>query len=267
MSVKTSAHQMVGFNAFNPTTGTARLVGGMQYQITGTYTALSLNGATITPDASGYFTPSANGTLTVTGGNSTDTCVHIVWDGERDGDYEAYQKWTYPLDSDLELRGIPKLDASNNLYYDGDTYEDDGTVTRKYGIRAYQSGDESDTSVITDKTNTVYPLQTPTTETADPYQNPQIVDDFGTEEYVDERTVAIPVGHDTEYMNNLKAKLEMAPDSPDGDGDYIVRQTNGENSYVPLMKELPSLPTTDGTYTLKCTVASGTATLGWEREE
>lgn len=38
---------------------------------------------------------------------------------------------TYPLDSDLVLRGIPKL-SNGNLYYDGDTYEWDGTVTRKY---------------------------------------------------------------------------------------------------------------------------------------
>lgn len=38
----------------------------------------------------------------------------------------------YPLDSSLTLRGIPKL--SNGLYFDGDTYEADGTVTRKYGI-------------------------------------------------------------------------------------------------------------------------------------
>lgn len=39
---------------------------------------------------------------------------------------------TYPLDSDLVLRGIPKL-SNGNLYYDGDTYEWDGTVTRKWG--------------------------------------------------------------------------------------------------------------------------------------
>lgn len=37
---------------------------------------------------------------------------------------------TYPLDSDLVLRGIPKLN-NGSLYYDGDTYEWDGTVTRK----------------------------------------------------------------------------------------------------------------------------------------
>ena len=39
----------------------------------------------------------------------------------------------YPLD-DIELRGILKLDGNNNLYYDGDTYESNGSVTRKYGI-------------------------------------------------------------------------------------------------------------------------------------
>ena len=48
--------------------------------------------------------------------------------------YEPYEKHTYPLDSTLTLRGIPKLDSNNKLYYDGDTYESDGKVTRKYRI-------------------------------------------------------------------------------------------------------------------------------------
>ena len=134
LSVNTSQHKMVGFNAYNPETGTAHVVGGMQYQITGAYTALSLDGETVTPDASGFFTPSANGTLAVTGGNSSTTCIHRVWSGYRNGEYEPYQEWVYPLDSSLTLRGIPKLDASNNLYYDGDTYAPDGTVTRRYGV-------------------------------------------------------------------------------------------------------------------------------------
>lgn len=38
------------------------------------------------------------------------------------------------LDSSVILRGIPKLDAGNNLYYDGDEYASNGTVTRRYGI-------------------------------------------------------------------------------------------------------------------------------------
>ena len=99
---------------------------------------------------------------------------------------------TYPLDSDLVLRGIPKL-SNGNLYYDGDTYEWDGTVTRKYGYRAYQSGDASDGStMITDGSHTVYKLNTPTIESADPFTAVQSVEDGGTEEFV--TTNGVPVG-------------------------------------------------------------------------
>ena len=202
---------------------------------------------------------------------NNDICINLSWDGERNGEYEAYVKHEYPLDESLTLYGIPKLDSNNELYYDGDTYEADGTVTRNYEYRAYASGDESLLNAITDGTHTVVKLETPTTETADQFSNLQIVDDFGTEEYMDyaesrgTRDVAIPVGHETQYQNNLRAKLEMSPNSPDGNGDYIVRQTNGINEYVPLVipAELPDAPTTDGTYRLTVTVADGTPTLSW----
>lgn len=265
-----------------------------------------------------------------------DICINLSWDGERDGDYEQYVKRSYPLDESLELRGIPKLDANNHLYYDGDTYEADGTVTRKYGIvdmgtldwsfisspqwncfsatvtgkkfvgeflcqrytQGIVYGTENEKVIQANSSNAiiyirdssysdvasfksamsgvmlVYELATPTTEEADPFQNPQVVDDFGTEEYVDAavsagtRDVAIPVGHVTNYMANLKAKLEMLPNSPDGDGDYIVRQANGQNTFVLYSEvhELPDAPAEDGTYVLKCTVSNGTATYAWVLE-
>lgn len=290
-----------------------------------------------------------DGTLTL-----SEFSIHLAWDGERNGEYEPYEKHTYPL-SNIELRGIPKLDANNQLYYDGDTYASDGTVTRKYGIvdlasLTWQTRGTGTTKVgysastplpykavptsmsystkapfVCDKysvlghtsgqsiqnegpenldigiygyqsntpTNTfyavlpvgttpsgylVYELAEPTTETADAFTNPQIINDFGTEEYVDyayeagDRDVAIPVGHDSKYMNNLRAKLEMAPDSPGGDGDYIVRQSNGENSYVPytadgrltaLEAKLPAPPSTNGTYKLTATVTDGGVTYTW----
>ena len=62
-----------------------------------------------------------------------DICINLS-SPSRNGEYEPYKKHSYPLDSSLTLRGIPKLDASNNIYYDGDEYESDGTVTRKYGV-------------------------------------------------------------------------------------------------------------------------------------
>lgn len=284
-----------------------------------------------------YFTYANNGS----GSYFKNLCINFSWDGERDGEYEPYRTWSYPLDDTLELRGIPKLDASNNLYYDGDTYESDGTVTRKYGVYVFDGTEEwvritswanpafrwysdgfrntlpnakrggmlfitdtkytvvpaqyswegiallgdniigtitgdagiliRDDSITNESTfkqsligkKMVYELTTPTTETADSFQSPQIVDDWGTEEYV--TTSIVPVGHDTKYTANLRAKIEMAPDSPSGDGDYIVRQADGTNSYVPLVipNELPTMPTTDGTYRLQVVVASGTPTLSW----
>ena len=263
-----------------------------------------------------------------------DICINLSWDGSRDGEYEPYELNSYPLDSSLTLRGVPKLDANNMLYYDGDAYEADGTVTRRYATTnmggltwtywtdnlfyaalsvnanagvmctkypTYQWSSLIDKAIATrnvsgyvyinDSSYThdadgaaslkaslsgvtlVYELATPTAESAEPYQEIQIVNDFGTEEYVDAgatastptRDVAIPVGHDTKYSANLKAKLEMAPNSPDGDGDYILRQADGDNTYVPLIipEELPTKPTADGNYALRCTVSSGTPTLSW----
>ena len=266
-----------------------------------------------------------------------DICINLSWDGSRDGEYEPYELHSYSLDSDLTLRGIPKLDANNSLYYDGDTYKSDGTVTKKYKMvdlgtinwaketdsadygtffyvstfatdKAYGSNmicskyttvdrrpnwgtqDKIVTGNVGNKAvyirdssynnNTaeefktamngiylVYELAEPTTESADAYQTPQIVNDFGTEEFVIDSNidVPIPVGHDTDYPINLLAKLEMSPNSPDGNGDYIVRQTNGTNEYVPLVIEdqLPTVPSTDGTYTLTVTIASGVATYSW----
>lgn len=272
-------------------------------------------------------------------------CINLHWDGERDGEYEPYVKHEYALDSSLELRGIPKLDTFNKLYWDGDEYANDGSVTRNAtlltldntipsgtgGIRNITSltnsvrfeyfpyraigvdnasviatnfvyGDVSDNSgvgayVVGTSANSVrmyftlpstynteelirgwfsdHPTYvvcevTPTTESADAYTSPQIIDDFGTEWFtvVEQSGVVMPVGHISRYTNNLRAKLEMAPESPSsGNGDYIVRQTNGVNTYVPLTDKIPDAPTSaDGTFVLKATVSGGTATLSWVEE-
>ena len=167
---------------------------------------------------------------------------------------------TYLL-SNIELRGIPKL-VNNQLYYDGDRYEGNGRVTRKYGIVdlgtianniIYNSGYacwvaditelglakfsgnyaipkvldnkgfsatyfytlKSDNKIsvsdagyllIGNNSNSVkpdniivYELATPTAEQTSPYDNPQLAG--STEEFVDTREVAIPVGHESKYFN------------------------------------------------------------------
>lgn len=350
LSVNVSSHDTVGFNAYDHTGGTARLIGGMEYQITGAYTSLSYedvngNAETITPGSDGTFTPANNGTLTVAGGNAATTCVHLTWSGYRNGEFEEYVKRTYPLDGSLTLCGIPKLDGSNELCFDGDTYASDGTVTRKYRIvdlgtltweknndgcfttnslnssarvgantiplcteytggapslnnsRAFSNGNMTicfryptfDRMYVRDDGRygsasanefkqamngvyLIYELLNPSTESAEPFTNPQIVDDFGTEEYVDHacsqgtRDVAVPAGHVTRYQNNLRDKLQRLPNIPDGNGDYLVRYSNRQCSFAAYSAPIgiPSAPDAEGTYILKATVSEGETAYTWE---
>lgn len=224
---------------------------------------------------------------------NNDICINLSWSGWRNGQYEAYQKNSYPLDATIELRGIPKLDSNNHLYFDGDEYSSDGKVVKRYKVITptslignYQNlqgdtigivandtvdndgheasfnsniintrglittyadkqysgswdGGDGSISITTNNrisicikgitsaadlntwlTNNpisiVYPLKTPTEETATPFQEPQIVDDFGTEEYVvpTQDGWQVPVGHDTKYPANLRDKLQRLPDMP-----------------------------------------------------
>lgn len=352
MSVKTSAHRMVGFNAWDEEweLGTLKWDDGSPQPSTTYFRAK--NYIKVLPNTSYYAKVGVSGltlyaydenfnfvrrvlnttsnTAFITGTNECylrfrsnaesttynhDICINISWDGERNGEYEPYEVNTYPLDSDLELRGIPKLDANNNLYYDGDEYTSDGNVKRRYGIVDLSTLDyqlspsglfqtyslvslikkegvsganpspyivapsfsvigstaisgpqgsspspnkvmaESSSGILyfnyTDVTTIdafktamvgkylLYALATPTTEQADAYQNPQIVNDFGTEEYVDTRDVAIPVGHETEYFHyNDREKLDSLPDSANADGIYVVNQTQGKMELNTLLAGL-----------------------------
>ena len=263
-----------------------------------------------------------------------DICINLS-SPSRNGEYEPYKKHSYPLDSSLTLRGIPKLDASNNLYYDGDEYESDGTVTRKYGVltpttatleansyysnklgvpcwnfnmpsdmKGYNSwvgknaiadkivvrkyAENVTNCIITDATTKqfvyasstgvtteqatdfirsltfVYELATPTTETAKPFQHIQIVDDFGTEEFVS--TGIVPVGHNTRYSANLRDKLQNLPSLASADGTYLIQQSGKQMSLIHMPAVFPDAPTEDGTYTLKTVVTGGVTTLQWVAE-
>lgn len=61
-----------------------------------------------------------------------DVCINIS-DPSKNGTYEPYKKHSYPLDSSLTLRGVPKL-VDNKIQFDGDIYESTGKMTRRYGI-------------------------------------------------------------------------------------------------------------------------------------
>ena len=164
----------VGFNAFH--NGEAELLGGHDYQITGVFTALTLNGETVSPSPSGRFTPAENGTLTVTGWDDT-TCVHLVWSGYRDGEHEEY--WENTLSLPVAQYFPSGMKSAGTVH---DSLFADKAVTR-VGTRAYQSGDESDPTVTTDGTHTNYALATPVTVSIAPPLNLHYkVADFGTEQ-------------------------------------------------------------------------------------
>ena len=319
-SVSVVAHKTVGFNAFNFATSTAHLIGGMEYQLTGAYTGVAftnITGASVNLDIdeAGYFTPPSDGILTITGGDNISTCVHLVWDGEKDNTFEPYEEYVYPLDSSIELHGMPKIDPETfDLTFFGDAYKPDGTIIRK--VKIIQAGsltwtaneDSTYTATISDIapntenicylpiirrsiygstiSNTdiniyspvgqpsgyiIYELAEYEYETAEPYTNLQVVNDFGTEEFITPAVATIepivPIGHQTIYVANLRAKVEMMPDSPNGDGDYLVRQTNGINVYIPYTSIIPEPPVTDGNYILKVSVEEGIPTYTWESTE
>ena len=284
-----------------------------------------------TPEKARFFKITTNTSIVVYGNTyNHDICINLS-DPSRNGEYEPYEKHSYPFDNSLTLRGIPKLDASNNLYYDGDEYTSDGKVKRKYGVYTIQASDvflnnneytnisyaeivnlpnmlwslykqcvhskfgvgkrgypfddasyvgellvsssttrfwfgfakgttEEQMKSALDGTTIVYELATPTIETAEPFHNTQIVDDFGTEEFVS--TGIVPVGHKTRYPANLRDKLQHLPSLANADGTYLIQQS-GKQMHLELFK-IPKAPTTDGTYVLKATVSGGTPTYVWE---
>lgn len=74
-------------------------------------------------------------------------------------------------------------------------------------------------------------MQTSTESTADEYTELQNISNWGTEKWLTSGDVVIPVGSEIFYPVDLKAKIEVAPDSPDDDDYYVMRRNSGQNSY------------------------------------
>jgi hypothetical protein len=116
------------------------------------------------------------------------------------------------------------------------------------------------TSLSTNPIVVVYELAIPTEEEAEPFTEVQIVDNWGTEEFISDSIV--PVGHETRYPANLRDKLQHLPDLASGDGNYMIQQNGSQMTLVP--SKVPQAPTANGTYVLKVTVSGGTPTYKWE---
>lgn len=112
-----------------------------------------------------------------------DVCINLSHSGSRNGEYEPY--WSAIREID-----VTKL-TSNGVTIFPDGLKSAGTAhdeivgnkaIKRIGTRAYQSGDESDASVVTDGTNANYILATPVEYIIDNVPNYDYrVSDWGTE--------------------------------------------------------------------------------------
>ena len=99
-----------------------------------------------------------------------DICINLSWDGSRDGEYEPYEEHDYNLDvtkfyGKLNGEGDYVQVFANGMRKAGSVCDlldlKNAEADVKVGSRAHEEGDESDSSVLTDGTNTFYPLATP----------------------------------------------------------------------------------------------------------
>ena len=303
-----------GFNAYNLTTSKAQVIPNQEYTIEGNYTSYTYTprGSTVVTTVLSSDTDASNPTFDFAGeveftGADSDLCMHLRYDGSRDGEKASYKAREYELNvandsNNGNLRGYFKLDSNNNIYTVGDTYEPDGTITSRMIVSTCNTFTWNQDSVngvfytsvpnmklgggIVSFTNTwnrwhgslseipdysfwneeneysstnlvvkassyanvtallnaigtstiVYESVTPTTYSGTPYQETQLIDNWGTEEYVDDGTYArqMPCGHISDYLQDLKAKVEMTPNLPSIDGLYLLRRQGGVYTYSPM---------------------------------
>ena len=130
----------------------------------------------------------------------------------------------------------------------GNVYDEltESKATTRIGSRAYQSGDEDDTSVITDGTTTYYALTTPT-EVDISLDLSYDVWDNGTEQI-------LPVNSSTPTTSSMKATIEY-PDRTE-EVNFLYKQTTFESaipqfSLVCKNQELP-MALEDGKLICEC---------------
>lgn len=155
-------------------------------------------------------------------------------------DYEPYVKHSYPLDSDLTLRGIPKLDSSNNLYYDGDIYEPSGNVTRKYGVvdlgtLTWSASTAGSHKRFTSQTGVAKPAPTNTT----------LMPTVNSKGYISDTFEHIYSGINDKVVGISNGGAIAIIDSTYDSSDATAFKTAMSGQYLVFEKETPSTETAD----------------------
>lgn len=95
-----------------------------------------------------------------------------------------------------KLKSLDNANIWNGTGY-GISSENAGNIAIR--IDGITTAEAMKTWLASNPLTVVYELATPTTETTTPYTETQICSPYGTESFVDDRDVQIPVGHKTKY--------------------------------------------------------------------
>ena len=152
-------------------------------------------------------------------------------------------EWVYNSSNHRFYITLPLAKVSNSIssicakYANSSDLDVDKTYTMRTGyqvanVLSILITDSAYTDAATFKTAMngvylVYELATPTTETSSPFADPMSLNGCTTEEYVDDRTIPVPVGHETQYMGQSEDVVEI-PSMPQSDGKRkLIAETSG----------------------------------------
>lgn len=212
ISFNASKLKTVGFNAFNGTE--AKVLSGQTYYLGGEYSSLgfkeNIDSEVVAFDlpADKLYTPTTNGYIVASGNN---ICINLSHSGYRNGEYLPYMDYNLSFDFIKTIK-----DTNNNLLFSdgelcsvGDVADEIFTISDKHykaikriGKRAYQTGDENLENAITDKTNTLYILDTPIESEVFEKELSYFEWDFGTEEIISDENPIVPIRADVQYIFN-----------------------------------------------------------------
>jgi hypothetical protein len=149
---------------------------------------------------------------------NNDICISLYWPTEYGDLYGTYQPYK-PFERDLSWvakyfpNGMRSAgNVADEIRFNSTTQQ--WEAVQRGDVRPYAAGDESDSAVTTDGTNTNYTLPTPTiTPIAENINFDYDVSDYGTEELiVAEGVESAPLSASIEYSPNVLAVLKNAPD-------------------------------------------------------
>lgn len=148
---------------------------------------------------------------------NNDICISLYWPTEYSDLYGTYQPYK-PFERDLSWvakyfpNGMRSAgNVADEIRFNSTTQQ--WEAVQRVDVRPYAAGDESDSAVTTDGTNTNYTLATPTiTPIVENINFDYDVSDYGTEELiVAEGVESAPLSASIEYSPNVLAMLKNAP--------------------------------------------------------